>query len=133
MNNIARVRRQRTTRDIYKVILILRQRRKTHIVVGLDQEWVVAGVVMVENRGMWCDGKNECKARFSFFLTVSILDVCRKHFKSERTLADESLTRGGISQLSDSVRSRGSMLGYTCVVLSNFDARESETNLELRG
>jgi hypothetical protein len=86
MNNIARVRRQRTTRDIYKVILILRQRRKTHIVVGLDQEWVVAGVVMVENRGMWCDGKNGCKARFSFFLTVSILDVCVENISNPNAL-----------------------------------------------
>jgi hypothetical protein len=70
-----------------------------------------------------------------FFLLddVNSRGVCRKRFKSERTLADESLTRGGISQLSDSVRSRGSMLGYTCVVLSNFDAREGENNLELRG
>jgi hypothetical protein len=91
-------------------LLSLRQRDEIHIGMGLDQEWVVAGVVMVENRGMWCDAKDRI---FSLSSSVNSKCVYRKHSDSGRTLNDENFARRCFYLTIRSARSRGSMLGYT--------------------
>jgi hypothetical protein len=75
-NKTASVRRQTTICYIYKEVAILRQRRKIHIIVGSDQEWMVAGVVMVENRGMWCDAKKRMQSKNFFLLDSVNSNVC---------------------------------------------------------
>jgi hypothetical protein len=40
---------------------------------------MVAGVVMVENRGMWCDAQDGRISGSFFFSMASILDVCQEN------------------------------------------------------